>query len=301
MSNVLGSVLPYCAAAVAAVGIWVVGLRYLDVFTPSDVKAWRKLAGMRGYALPAGRVQKAMEKAPIVARVQAEFDIARLLGIAGIPETALSFLMKSLAMGAVAAGGCLAIIAIYWIFGVDPPFPPVTAILFGVIPVVLRNNKLRSRARAVQKNSDKALADILTLVAIMTDGRGLQLEDAVKILSRCLTTSDLEDIVDNRGWQRMVHEPYQTTLQLYRLIAEAFDIPMFARLSEAAANANVGFSERETYTRLAQAIFQGRLADARLSAARGKILVTIPVAGMLLPLLVLIGAPTFAAIAGGLG
>jgi len=60
-------------------------------------------------------------------------------------------------------------------------------------------------------------------------------------------------------------------------------------------------SERETYTRVARAVYHNRLAEARFRAARAKTLVTIPVAMMLLPLLILIGAPVFATISGGLG
>jgi hypothetical protein len=52
---------------------------------------------------------------------------------------------------------------------------------------------------------------------------------------------------------------------------------------------------------VARAVYQNRLAEARFRAARAKTLVTIPVAMMLIPLLILIGAPVFATISGGLG
>jgi hypothetical protein len=52
---------------------------------------------------------------------------------------------------------------------------------------------------------------------------------------------------------------------------------------------------------VARAVYQQRLAESRFHAARAKTLVTIPVAMMLIPLLLLIGAPIFATISGGLG
>ena len=84
------------------------------------------------------------------------------------------------------------------------------------------------------------------------------------------------------------------------MIGEEYQIPTFEQVADAAANANVGFSERETYTRLAKAIYQQRLSEAKMKAARAKILVTLPVAGMLFPLLILIGAPAFTTILKGL-
>jgi hypothetical protein len=141
---------------------------------------------------------------------------------------------------------------------------------------------------------------MLMLVAIMTDGRGLQLEDAVRILSRCINTEALQGIVDRKGFQRLVKVPHKNTVELYRAIAEAYRIDMFEKLADASANTNVGFGERDMYTRLAKAMYQQRLAEAKMKAARAKILVTLPVAGMLIPLLVLIGAPTFASLTGAL-
>jgi hypothetical protein len=142
---------------------------------------------------------------------------------------------------------------------------------------------------------------MLMLVAILTDGRGLQLEDAVRILSRSADHRALQTIVDNRGWERLVEGPHRSTIHLYRLIAEAYGIPLFATVADAAANANLGFSERQIYTRLAGSVYQQRLAEARFHTARAKMLVTLPIAGMLIPLIVLIAAPVFASITGGLG
>ena len=67
------------------------------------------------------------------------------------------------------------------------------------------------------------------------------------------------------------------------------------------ATTNVGVPDRVAYTRLALTVYQERLADARVRAARARILITLPIAGMLVPLLLLIGAPTFHAISAGLG
>ena len=40
--------LPFALIALLAVGVWALGLLRLDVFTPDDVRAWRRLASLRG-------------------------------------------------------------------------------------------------------------------------------------------------------------------------------------------------------------------------------------------------------------
>lgn len=287
-------------ALLAAVG-WG-GLTYLDVFTSSDVRAWRRLAHMRGYSSPRPGLETFATRIPLVHRVQSELDLTRLLGVANRAETALGFMARTAAYGFASAAAFLVLDWLYrqgtgdWLLGV----PPV-----GIIPVWLCTSllcvvRLRSEARRRQEQSNRALGDMLMLVAILTDDRGLQLEDAVKILSRCVDTDALETIVDGRGFLRVVHQPYRSTVELYRAIAEQYGIGMFGSLADAAANTNVGFRERDVYTRLARSVYQQRLAEARMRAARAKTLVTIPVAGMLIPLLILLGAPTLASLAGAL-
>ncbi len=294
--------IPYMLAAVCAVAAWVFFLVYMDAFTPDDVRAWRRLAALRGYATPRSRLEKMVTRAKFMRRIQEELDLTRLLAIAGKSDSPLGFLGRSVMMSGGVALVLLALDAFYraqtgdWVFGVGPF---IIFIFWGVSIFVIISD-LRGQVKKRQERAGKALGDMMMLVAIMTDGRGLQLEDAVRILSRCVGTDDLEAIVDRRGWQRLIKQPYRNTIELYRLIGEEYRIPVFMQVADAASNANVGFSERETYTRLAKAIYQQRLAEAKMKAARAKILVTLPVAGMLIPLLVLLGAPTFNSILNGL-
>ena len=301
MSN-LATVAPYGLAALLAVGAWVSMLIYMDAFTPDDVRAWRRLAALRGYATPRSRLEKIASRAGFIRKIQENLDLARLLAIMGRPESPLGFLGRAVGMGGISAIALLALDAFYkasagdWFLG----FGPVIVLPLWFVATFIIITDLRQKVKKRQDAAGKALGDMMMLVAIMTDGRGLQMEDAVRILARCVATDDLESIVDKRGWQRLIKQPYRNTIELYRLIGEEYKIPTFVQVSDAAANANVGFSERETYTRLAKAIYQHRLADAKMKAARAKILVTLPVAGMLIPLLVLLGAPVFYNIITGL-
>jgi hypothetical protein len=294
-------IVPFLLLALLTVGVWALGLVRLDVFTPDDVRAWRRLAALRGYATPAGRLERTAARLPFLRRVQDELDLHRQLAIAGWSATPAGFLLRVLFISLLSAAVFLALLAVGLIENGAWPVPPAVAFLVAGVVFVLQISWLRSSARTRREQSDRALGDMMMLVAVMTDGRGLQLEDAVRILSHCVDHQSLQSIVDGKGWERLVHQPHQTTIELYRLIAAEFGIPLFGVVADAAANANVGMSERETYTRVAAAVYQRRLAEARFHAARAKTLVSIPVAMMLIPLLLLIGAPIFATISGGLG
>lgn len=300
MTELIG-LLPFAGAALAAVALWAFGLARLDLFTPSDVRAWRRLAGLRGYAVPPGRVQRAVSRLPAVRRVQEELDLHRLLAVAGWPETPPGFLLRTVLVALLATALFLALLVVTLVHDGSWALPPAAALLVGALVFLLQIAVLRNRADARRQQASQELGDMMMLVAIMTDDRGVQLDDAVRILARCAGRGALEAIVGGRGWQRLVREPKPTTIELYRAIAAEYRIPLFASVADAAANANVGFPEREIYSRVALAVYAQRLAEARFRAARSKTLVTLPVAGMLIPLLVLIGAPVFAAIAGGLG
>jgi hypothetical protein len=273
-------VIPYAAAALLVIAAWAAMLAYFDVFTSDEVKAWRRLAGLRGYATPVSTIERLASRNMGLRRLQDELDLNRLLGILSRSETPLAYLGRVGAISLAATAAALILEFGYrawqgdWILGLGPWI--VLPIGFATALILVAD--VRSSANKRVEAAGRSLGDMMMLVAIMTDGRGLQLEDAVRILSRCVDSDALEAIVDQGGWRRLVHTPTHSTIELYREIGAEYRIQMFIQLADAAANANVGFSERETYTRVAKSVYQQRLAEARMKAARAKIMVTIPVA-----------------------
>ncbi|MFN2568003.1 MAG: hypothetical protein ABR564_00150 [Candidatus Dormibacteria bacterium] len=299
----MAEILPYGALSMAVVAIWFTALVHLEALTPQDVRAWRRLAALRGFATPRGRLERVATRLPLLRRLQEELDLYRLLAVANRRETPLAFLAGAASLGFLTAAVTLAADVAYhaayadWLGGVGPwiallALPLVPALLVAV---------LRQAARRRQERAGRALGDTMMLVAIMTDGRGLQLDDAVRILARCMTNDALTTLVEPGGWRALVRTPHRSTIDLYRSIAAEYRIPLFATVADAAANANLGFSERETYTAVARAVYAERLSQARVRAARAKTLVTLPIAAMLLPLLLLLGAPAVSTITSGLG
>jgi hypothetical protein len=297
---VLSDLWPYVLLTVALVGAWAYVLAQLGYLTASDVRAWRRLAALRGYAGPQTRLERAAERSPAIWRLRQELDLRRLLAIADRDETDAAFLARTCFLGLLAFTAVLVADVISRLGGGDFVISPGIAVPATLVVVLWRFAALRSAARRRQERASDTLGDMMMLVAIMTDGRGLQVEDSVRILSRCATTSELRTLVEG-GWRRLVAPPPRNTVDLYRRIGEEFRIDQFKLLADALTTTNVGIAERDTYTRMARAVYQQRLADARMRAARARILVTLPVAGMLLPLLLLLGAPTFQSITAGLG
>ncbi|MGC8461475.1 MAG: hypothetical protein ACP5OR_06505 [Candidatus Dormibacteria bacterium] len=295
------SIVPYIVIAAVIVFAWWIAILQLDVFTPPDIRAWRSLSGMRGYAGPVGTLERLATRSALLGRIQKGLDLARLLPIANYNVTPLGFISQTAVVGLIACAVYMALEMLGYFTGGGWYFPPAYVILVFIFVYVFAILRLQRTARSRQETANKTISDMLMMVAIMTDGRGLQVEDAVKILSRCTEDGTLQTIVDDRGWTKLIKTPHKSTAELYRMIGDAYEIPMFTMLSDALLNTNVGLAERNTFTNLARISYERRLTEAKMNAARAKILVTIPVAGMLLPLLVLIGFPAFQSIAAGIG
>lgn len=286
-------------AVVALVALWAVLLGRLGLLTSSDVRAWRRLAALRGYARPQTRFERAAGRSALLRRAQQELDLHRLLAQADRAETDAAFLGRTAFLALFGFAAALAIDATIRLGGGDFAVPPWAAVLVAVGAVLVRFSSLRTAARRRRERADRSLGDMMMLVAIVTDGRGLQLDDAVRILARCATTSDLRTLVEG-GWQRLIAGRPRSTAELYQAVAEQFELPSFALVADALVTTHVGVGERLTYSRVAAAVYQHRLAEARMRAARARILVTLPVAGMLVPLLLLLGAPAFQTLTSGL-
>jgi hypothetical protein len=291
---------PYALLTVALVGAWALGLARLGYLTGADVRAWRRLAALRGYSRPQTRLERAAVHSNAIRRVQAELDLRRLLAVADRGETDSAFLARTVFLALLTLTVALALDTTSRVGSGAFIVPLWFAALLALLVALFRFAVLRVAARRRRENADRALGDMMMLVAIMTDGRGLQVEDAVRILSRCARTSDLRTLVEG-GWRKLISTRPRSTADLYRAIGVEFGIGQFTLVADALTTTNVGIAERDTYTRVANAVYQQRLSEARMRAARARILVTLPVAGMLIPLLLLLGAPTFQSITTGLG
>ncbi len=297
----MGDAIPYAALAILVIGAWIGGIKLLDMFTAPDARAWRRMTHLRGFATRESALERVAHRTPVLGRVQAELDLERLLGQANSRETPASFLARTGAISLLTFAFVLGAAAASRAVAGNWPVPPWTALVIAGLILPISLNDLRRRARRECEASARTLGDMLMAVAVMTDSRGLQLDDAVRVMARCARDAALQDLLDRGGFKRLAGNSFLSTAEKYRLIGDAYGIRAFVDVADAAATTNVGVPNRVAYTRLALTVYQERLADARVHAARARILITLPIAGMLIPLLLLIGAPTFHAISAGLG
>lgn len=294
-------VLPYLAASVVALSVWWVGVSRLGVFTPAEVRAWRRLATLRGYPLAETRLERTVQQARWLQRLQQELDLHRLLARAYRDDTPLAFVGKASALALFVFAVCLVVDALFRAASGTWPAPPWLALTFGVAVLPLSMLELRTAATRAGEAAEQTLGDMLMQVAVITDTRGLQVHDAVRMLARCARDPSLARLLDQEAYRRLAPGPFHSTVAMYRAIAAAYQIELLAQLADAMASTNVGVPEREAFTRLALSVDTGRLSVSRMRASRAKVLVTLPVAAMLIPLLLLVAAPTFQAITSGLG
>lgn len=297
----MADALPYAAVAALVIAAWASGVMLLDLFAPADARAWQRMSHIRGFETRGSVLQRMARRAPPLTRLQRELDLERLLAQAHSDETPAGFLARTGAIALMTFAGLLAATAAGRAIEGHWPAAPWIALVIGLLIVPLAVVDLRRRVQETQVRTARILGDTMMAVAVMTDSRGLQLDDAVRIMSRCAWDGALQDLLDHGGFKRLVRGSYHSTSEKYRMIGDAYRIREFNNVADSAASANVGVSERDAYTRLALSVYQERLADARVHAARARILITLPIAGMLIPLLMLIGAPTFHAISSGLG
>src|SRR5439155_23386250 len=77
--------LPLLALLVGAA--WILGLRWLGMYSDPAVLAWRRLARLRGLDRRRPLGERLGDRLPLLLRLQAETDVGRPLAIAGREET----------------------------------------------------------------------------------------------------------------------------------------------------------------------------------------------------------------------
>jgi hypothetical protein len=189
-------------------------------------------------------------------------------------------------------------------------FPPALGLAVAGCIALLAYVRLRRRALDRQRGLGQAVADTLPHLAVMTFHHRLPASEALLLFARCQRDPVLYRLLADGAWERLVNrEPArdaegqtplpQSTALAYERIGQAYGVPMFTALGSAVRRVSErGLSSQDVYTGLARATFSARLAEAHVQAAQAKTLIVIPMGLMIVPVLVLIGAPLVASLAG---
>ncbi|HKA50827.1 MAG TPA: hypothetical protein VKK19_14650 [Candidatus Dormibacteraeota bacterium] len=300
-------------AAVAALcgAVWVVGLWYLGLYTHPAVRSWQRLARLRGLADRRHWGERVGARLPLLRRAQEETDIERLLAIAGRDESAAAWLLRVAFQAGLALITVLVLDEAALLVGQRPALPPGVGLLAAACLVLLAYLRLRRQATDRQQALSNAISDSLPHLAVMTFHHRVPVSEALLIFARCHRERVLYRLltsVASPGIHEEVagaHSPPLAAMQarstalIYEQIGLAYGVPMFTALGSAVRRVTErGLTGRDVYTGLARTTFGERLAEARVTAAQTKTLIVIPMGLMIIPVLVLIGAPLVASIAG---
>jgi hypothetical protein len=299
--------LPLAAAVTGA--IWVAGLWYLGFYTHPAVRSWQRLARMRGLADQRPFGDRVGERLPLVRRAQEETDVGRLLAIAGRPESATGWFLRVAFQAGLALATVLLLDELALLGGQSPVLPPWLGLAAAACVALLASVRLRRRAADRQRALGRALSDSLPHLAVMTYHHRVPASEAILLFARCQRDPVLRDLLAGERWRRLVErssgEPAgqegagRSTALTYERIGQAYGVPMFTALGSAVRRVTErGLTSQDVYTGLARSTYAQRLSEARVAAAQAKTLIVIPMGLMIIPVLVLIGAPLVASLAG---
>ncbi len=298
------------AALAALIGtLWVAALWHLGITTHPAVLSWRRLARLRGLADRRPLGERLGDRLPPLRRLRDETDVDRLLVIAGRNETTGGWVLRTAGAAGVALAGMLGLDELALVAGSGSGFPPALALVLAAGVALLAYARLRRQASDRRDALDRAVADSLPQLAAMTIHHRLPTGEALLLLARCQRDPALREVLgrDPGGHARPGAAGPEfpgaltawSTAHTYELIGIAYDVPAFTALGAAVRRVTErGLSAQDVYTGLARATYAQRLAEARVAAAQAKTLIVIPMGLMIVPVLVLIGAPLVASLAG---
>jgi hypothetical protein len=308
------------AALAAAAGIgWVAALWYLRITAHPALLSWERLARLRGLAeqQPLGdRLgNRLAARLPLIRGLQGEADLGRLLAIAGESTTLSAWLLRTAGLSAATLAGLLVLDELTLLANGELALAPGICVAAGALVSVLAYVRLRRRARSRQQKLGQAVGDALPHLAVMTYHHRVPVSEALIIFARCQRDRSLHQLLVDASWEDVpvaaaetgsLHpaEPgrHESTAFIYERMGQALGVPMFAALGSAVRRVSErGLSSQEVLTRLAYATYTERLVQARVAAAQAKTLIVIPMGLMIVPVLLLIGAPLAASLAGIFG
>lgn len=306
-------------ALAAAVGIgWVAALWYLRVTAPPALLSWERLARLRGLAErpPLGdRLGDRLgARIPLLRALQEEADLSRLLAIAGQPASPGAWLFRTTGFAAGTLAGLLVLDELTLLSNGQLALTPGVCVVAALLAVVLSYLRLRNRARSRQQRLSQAVGDALPHLAVMTYHHRVPVSEALAIFARCQRDQSLHRLLLNSSWQDVPMAGnaaplspaesgrQESTALIYERMGHALGVPMFAALGSAVRRVSErGLSSQEVLTRLAYATYTERLVQARVAAAQAKTMIVIPMGLMIVPVLLLIGAPLAASLSGIFG
>lgn len=268
---------------------WLGTLWSLGLYTDPAVRSWRRLARLRGLE-PRPLGEQLGERLPLLRRLQNAADLGRLLAQAGHHRSPGTWLLRTAAQAGVALTAML-LLDEASLLASGRLFPLLLAPALAAGVVVLAYARLQRQAAEHRQRLELAVTDALPHLAVLTHHHRLPPGEALLLLARCQADRTLQRLV--------VDAPAPSTAAALEALGPIFGVPAFSALATAVRRVTEhGLASSDVYVGLARTTYAARLARARVAAAQARTLIVIPMGLMTVPVLVLIGGPLVASLAG---
>lgn len=296
--------------ALVAGAAWVLGLRWLGITTDPAVLAWNRLTRLRGLAGREPLGERVGRRLPLLRRIQDETDVGRLLAVSGRSETATGWLLRTAGVSGAVLGAFLVVDEVTVLAEGRQVAPAGLGLIATGAVAALAYTRLRSAATTRRLRLGRGVADALPHLAVMTYHHRLPVSEALLVFARCQRDHTLHDLLAGGSWRALVEQDESPedamampgSALVYERIGHSYGVPMLTALGGALRMINErGLSSQEVLTRLARDTLAERAAEARVASAQTKTLIVVPMGLMIVPVLLLIGAPLVASLSGLFG
>lgn len=279
------------------------------VFTPASVTAWSRIG--RHHRLTDDRPleERMGDRVPALARFFRETSVPRLLRIANRREGLNAWLIRVAIYVLLVTVALLSVDLALSLSRGSLPLPPVACLLVGGCFAPLSYVALQGEARQRQDALDRAIAQSLTEMAILTYAGQYTVASALQFVARCHRQRLLLDLLGAADRQAggaaeqgalnlgLRSNQLLSTVTIYERLGVEYDVEM---LHELATNmrriAEKGLVPSDVLTSLSVATGKRRIAQLAVRAEQARPRMAMAIGLMVLPLLSLILFPAFMSI-----
>ena len=287
----------------------VAGMWRMGVFTPRSVVAWTRIG--RHHHLTDDRPldERLGDRVPSLARFFRETSVPRLLAIANRRESLNTWLVKVAVYVLIVAAALIMLDFIASVSTGTLPVPPLVCLLLAVMFVPLSYLSLRAEARRRQDAVNRAIAQSLSEMAILTYSGSYTVSGALEFVARCHRDSSLLNLMQDENWRRLATaddsplalslRPNQllSTVTIYQRIGSSYDLEMFDELATNMRRiAEKGLVPSDVLTSLSEATGKKLAAEMTVKTEQARPRMALAIGMMVMPLLSLILYPAAVAI-----
>ncbi|HSR26816.1 MAG TPA: type II secretion system F family protein [Candidatus Eisenbacteria bacterium] len=287
----------------------VAGLWRIGVFTPRSVAAWTRIGRHHHLTDERPLDERLGDRVPSLARLFRETSVPRLLAIANRRESLNTWLVKVAVYVLIVGAALMTLDFVASVSSRTLPVPPLVCLLVAGFFAPLSYFSLRAEARRRQDAVNRAIAQALSEMAILTSSGAYTVAGALEFVARCQRDRSLLDLMTDDNWRRLAEtddsplalslRPNQllSTVTIYQRIGRAYDLQMFDELATNMRRiAEKGLVPSDVLTSLSEATGKKLAAEMTVKAEQSRPRMALAIGLMVLPLLSLILYPAAVAI-----